>query len=508
MVSGRPEILSVVDTREYMEEGDRWVPIPGSGEARECDRCGRLHEVHATVQYPSGETMVVGTGCMGMGTPYGRKVASSASALARYRAELQHAEEQLSRREAAWDWAESLTPPAPHHEERSYGKMLCVGDGCVNYWPSFASKPNMTDSEALSQATNYWRRNRMEERTGGKGAYTDWRGLANELRRRIEKAEEKQARLLTEGEHSPNWSEEDEMDMQQEGIDRSTDSTVVEYAVQEMFKRKTPRTAARNTAKKLSGYENMFLGSGVSVIDAKKLEEALWERMVTFAMDRIQKVRPGMEHFAIGGTADHFRQGKAIEQELDRRVRERLAGHEPNPSAGYYRTALAEGDLTLEEALQDSLTDTKTLAQMKREVRKFIPDAEVYSSHHGPKSYVVIESQKEGRTWEIPIGEGRPRTPTPAPGTSKPWTERLRDYTAQFRDNPGDYYVWTLRRGELVPMEEGPYGPHDLDGAKTYARIAATEGTHDRVVSRGRFPASGSFEFVRRYEAGTGRRLL
>ena len=81
-----PKILSVVDTRQYEERGDRMVPIPGSGDARDCDRCGRAHEVHATVAYEGGRTAVVGTGCMGLGAEAGRRVASSAGTVAKYQA--------------------------------------------------------------------------------------------------------------------------------------------------------------------------------------------------------------------------------------------------------------------------------------------------------------------------------------------------------------------------------------------------------------------------------------
>lgn len=56
-------VLSVVDTREYVEDGDRWVPVPGSGDLHECSRCGRVHEVHATVELSDGSTSLVGTGC-------------------------------------------------------------------------------------------------------------------------------------------------------------------------------------------------------------------------------------------------------------------------------------------------------------------------------------------------------------------------------------------------------------------------------------------------------------
>jgi len=77
------------------------------------------------------------------------------------------------------------------------------------------------------------------------------------------------------------------------------------------------------------------------------------------------------------------------------------------------------------------------------------------------------------------------------------------------RRGAGDYWVWTVsRRGDRPVLSEGPYGPHDLLGGKTYARIAATEGRHDRAVSRGRDPTSQSFRIVRLYQAGTGRRAV
>lgn len=57
------KILSVVDTRQFEEIGDRWVPIPGSGHDHICSRCGRPHEIHATVLLDNGTEMLVGTGC-------------------------------------------------------------------------------------------------------------------------------------------------------------------------------------------------------------------------------------------------------------------------------------------------------------------------------------------------------------------------------------------------------------------------------------------------------------
>lgn len=72
--------------------------------------------------------------------------------------------------------------------------------------------------------------------------------------------------------------------------------------------------------------------------------------------------------------------------------------------------------------------------------------------------------------------------------------------------NGAAYYVWVLR-GD-TPLDEGPYGPYDLEQAKSYARISATEGQHDRAVSRGQDAGASSFEFVRRYRARTGERIL
>lgn len=69
------------------------------------------------------------------------------------------------------------------------------------------------------------------------------------------------------------------------------------------------------------------------------------------------------------------------------------------------------------------------------------------------------------------------------------------------------YYVWLIdAHGE--PLLEGPYGPHELEKAKQLARIGATEGKHDRAVSRGQKPTEKSFEIVRQYKAGSGERIL
>lgn len=69
------------------------------------------------------------------------------------------------------------------------------------------------------------------------------------------------------------------------------------------------------------------------------------------------------------------------------------------------------------------------------------------------------------------------------------------------------HYVWVLPPGGLAPLSEGPYGPMDLKSACQMARIAATEGTHDRVVSLGLDPEARSFQIERRYAARSGARI-
>jgi hypothetical protein len=94
----------------------------------------------------------------------------------------------------------------------------------------------------------------------------------------------------------------------------------------------------------------------------------------------------------------------------------------------------------------------------------------------------------------------------------KAWEEAVEETTiddeeAEFDPNRGVYYVWVIG-GNNQPLDEGPFGPHDLEGAKTFARISATKGAHDRAVSRGVDPKASSFEIVRRYRAGSGERVL
>lgn len=108
--------------------------------------------------------------------------------------------------------------------------------------------------------------------------------------------------------------------------DRSTHATVVEYAVHQMFKGQSPKTAAKTTAKKLGGAENIFIGPGIVEIDPIALEAALWDRLVVFVTEGILKVKPGFEHYALDGAIAHFQQKPSIRAKLKKLVVTKLGG--------------------------------------------------------------------------------------------------------------------------------------------------------------------------------------
>jgi len=100
--------------------------------------------------------------------------------------------------------------------------------------------------------------------------------------------------------------------------DHSTNETVVEYAVQLLFKRAGVEKAAKTTAEKLSGGTNLFIGGGHEPvnIDPKKLEAAIWDRLVKFTLKSMERVKPGKEDFAFLGTVDNFKLGKKDQKSL------------------------------------------------------------------------------------------------------------------------------------------------------------------------------------------------
>lgn len=82
--------------------------------------------------------------------------------------------------------------------------------------------------------------------------------------------------------------------------------TLMQYCVQDMFKKRQIPAIAKSVAKKFSGSENIFLGNGVLEINPKELEAALWQYVGKSVAAFAGKVKPGKEHFAIDGTMQQF----------------------------------------------------------------------------------------------------------------------------------------------------------------------------------------------------------
>lgn len=127
-------IIDVKDTRQYEEgEDDRWYPIPGSGHANTCHRCGRQHEIHATVELDDGSSAVVGTVCMAKDDmALASKVQgleSAAKSLAKMKAEQARYLAKL----AQWDATKAVVDamPQPESVPSVDGKWLFMGDARV-----------------------------------------------------------------------------------------------------------------------------------------------------------------------------------------------------------------------------------------------------------------------------------------------------------------------------------------------------------------------------------------
>lgn len=111
-------------------------------------------------------------------------------------------------------------------------------------------------------------------------------------------------------------------------VDQSEHPVVVEYAIRELFKGKSVESAAKHTVKKLSGFENFFLGSGIVKIDPKKLTDAIYQRLVDAVIEGIGRVKPGKEDYALDGVVANFKQSTKVRNILKNMVVKKI-GHDP-----------------------------------------------------------------------------------------------------------------------------------------------------------------------------------
>lgn len=161
------KILEVVDTREYEEIDDRWVPIRGSGTESFCARCGRPHEVHATVELLDKRTAVVGTGCMkGCSLEKAAKAgASAAKTIAKWECQLADLESKAKKYATISAQVDRIKLP-PVEIEDAKGKWgahwrVSMGDQEM-FSRERERKRALKDSER--ELLRWWRNARMKER--------------------------------------------------------------------------------------------------------------------------------------------------------------------------------------------------------------------------------------------------------------------------------------------------------------------------------------------------------
>ncbi len=193
-------ILDVRDTRDRIEVGDRWVPVPGSGDLRPCDRCCRDHEIHVDVELSDGRRANIGSGCAkGESMDVKSRLKSAVSAAktrSRLRAELALAREEHARAAAAWREVEALRAPPPELLEEvaaTHGTRQVWGMGDANVWTLAGGRG--FDAERRETLLNAWRNNRYRERGFSRSPYS-YQREAEDLADRLAKIERKLGALM------------------------------------------------------------------------------------------------------------------------------------------------------------------------------------------------------------------------------------------------------------------------------------------------------------------------
>lgn len=186
-------VLSVVDTREFELVGsdngrDRWQAILGSGQVRQCDRCKRDHEIHATVELSDGTQSIVGVSCArgeSMDVQGAlRSGAASATTTKKIQAQLARARVELASYKAARAEVEALQiPEFVDVPGLLPGSQMRVSLGDAMYWGHTVAT---LDEETRVYLIADWRRNRMNERGFKSWHSPEWKvtGLETRLARR------------------------------------------------------------------------------------------------------------------------------------------------------------------------------------------------------------------------------------------------------------------------------------------------------------------------------------
>jgi len=152
------KIISVTDTRTWIEDGDRWIAVAGSGTTLQCAACGRDHEIHATVLLEDESVAVVGTGCAkGEFSKSMRSRATKAKTTARKAAQIAEAKVKAAEAREIIALVEIMDPPEVEVTVTATGlEMFRMGTATV--W----SRDGLTEERA-STLTKSWRRAKARE---------------------------------------------------------------------------------------------------------------------------------------------------------------------------------------------------------------------------------------------------------------------------------------------------------------------------------------------------------
>lgn len=189
------KVISVVDTREYEEQGDSFVPIPGSGNPNTCSRCGREHEIHWTVLLEDGQEAIVGGSCAKSYSLDAKLVLGAerqASRQKRLTAELATYESRLSELERVIAEVAALPRPPFTIGEQPLSDgakipTLRAGDGDV-VWCQFSGTE---DPERRRCALQSWESKRITERTKVKDGVYQLRALIQTTKKNLDNVREK-----------------------------------------------------------------------------------------------------------------------------------------------------------------------------------------------------------------------------------------------------------------------------------------------------------------------------
>lgn len=219
-------IISIEDTRDAEPiadpthpKGERWVKIPGSGVERSCDRCGRIHEVHATVALEDGTEAVVGTGCMKAESAEVhaqlKAMTSAAKTVAKWRAEVRHARAEHEAANAAEQEIAALPlPEITFHDDETDADYHYAMMGTVdvrfgrslswlnrNFEPRAAADgfdaetaPDGFCAERFVTLVDAWRREQYRARGFSRNGH-QLAAVVREAEKYLEKATRKMAKL-------------------------------------------------------------------------------------------------------------------------------------------------------------------------------------------------------------------------------------------------------------------------------------------------------------------------